>query len=64
LLDNIFEPFISTKELGTGLGLAVCKQIIEKHEGKIKVTSTEMKTVFQVELPLKKIEGIAVTIPF
>lgn len=55
LLDNIFEPFISTKELGTGLGLAVCKQIIEKHEGKIKVTSTEKKTMFQVELPLKKI---------
>lgn len=54
LLDNIFEPFISTKELGTGLGLAVCKQIIEKHEGRIKVISNDKETNFQVELPVSK----------
>ncbi|HET7657470.1 MAG TPA: ATP-binding protein, partial [Bacillales bacterium] len=54
LLDNIFEPFISTKELGTGLGLAVCKQIIEKHDGKITVTSTDEETAFHLELPNKK----------
>ncbi|MFC7393118.1 ATP-binding protein [Scopulibacillus cellulosilyticus] len=51
ILDSIFEPFISTKELGTGLGLSVCKQIIEKHEGKISVSTTEEETAFQFVLP-------------
>lgn len=52
LVESIFEPFISTKELGTGLGLSVCKQIIEKHNGKISVISSEEETTFVIKLPL------------
>lgn len=52
ILENIFQPFISTKELGTGLGLAVCKDIIEKHGGEITVTSKEGETAFQFTVPL------------
>lgn len=51
LVESIFEPFISTKELGTGLGLSVCKQIIEKHNGMISVRSDEDETTFVIKLP-------------
>ncbi|MFE1628929.1 histidine kinase N-terminal domain-containing protein [Brevibacillus reuszeri] len=45
----IFEPFFTTKELGTGIGLYVCKEIIEKHGGTIACESTEDRTVFSME---------------
>ncbi|OZM58232.1 hypothetical protein CIB95_01275 [Lottiidibacillus patelloidae] len=51
LLENIFEPFISTKELGTGLGLSVCKQIIEKHNGTISVITNPERTTFLLTFP-------------
>ncbi|HET6880830.1 MAG TPA: ATP-binding protein [Pirellulales bacterium] len=37
--DRIFEPFISTKETGTGLGLPICRRIIEAHGGQITATN-------------------------
>ncbi|WP_171051729.1 ATP-binding protein [Alteribacter natronophilus] len=51
LLETIFEPFVSTKELGKGLGLSVCKQVIEKHDGRLNCTSKDGMTVFEVCLP-------------
>ncbi|AKG21757.1 sensor histidine kinase [Calothrix sp. 336/3] len=41
LQDKIFDPFFTTKEVGkgTGLGLWICYQIIQKHHGKIEITS-------------------------
>lgn len=53
LLISIFEPFVTTKTLGTGLGLFVCREIIEKHKGKLTCYSTEEKTVFKIKLPIK-----------
>ncbi|MBM7660872.1 signal transduction histidine kinase [Bacillus mesophilus] len=47
---SIFEPFITEKKLGTGLGLFVCKQIVEKHDGEISCTSTHERTSFIIQL--------------
>ena len=51
LIEHIFEPFISQKKTGTGLGLYVCKQSIEKHGGLISVQSSNDWTVFKILLP-------------
>ncbi|MDZ5470152.1 histidine kinase N-terminal domain-containing protein [Bacillus sp. 31A1R] len=52
LLQTIFEPFVTTKTLGTGLGLFVCREIIKKHKGTLTCESTEEKTIFNIVLPL------------
>jgi signal transduction histidine kinase len=49
-INSIFEPFFTDKKLGTGLGLFVCKQIIEKHQGSITCTSTDERTSFIIQL--------------
>jgi len=51
-LNKIFDPLFTTKAKGIGLGLAVCKSIIERHQGQISVNSQEGKgTTFSIELP-------------
>lgn len=53
--EKIFHPFFSTKEGGTGLGLAVVRQIINEHGGRIECQSEPGKgTVFTIRLPLAK----------
>lgn len=55
-LKKLGEPFYSTKEKGTGLGLLVSYKIIENHNGKIQFTSEEGKgTTVEVTLPLYKL---------
>lgn len=49
---NIFEPFVSGRENGTGLGLALVSRIIADHDGWIAVDSGPGRTVFRVSLPL------------
>ncbi|MCH1626319.1 sensor histidine kinase [Ferdinandcohnia quinoae] len=52
-MDTIFEPFYTTKEFGTGIGLFVCKKIIEKHGGTITCVSDSSQTIFKIVLPLR-----------
>ena len=52
-LDKIFLPFFTTKEKGTGLGLALVHKIILAHNGQVSVESVEGSgTAFVVGLPL------------
>ncbi|ULB09681.1 ATP-binding protein [Cereibacter azotoformans] len=49
---EIFEPFVSGRENGTGLGLALVNKIISDHGGLISVDSAPGRTVFRVSLPV------------
>lgn len=52
LLDRIFEPFVTTKPKGMGVGLAICKRIIEAHYGQIEVNNRVPKGAqFNIFLP-------------
>ena len=49
---SIFDPFFSTRERGLGLGLALCKRIIEEHRGRIEAqNSDEGGAMFRIYLP-------------
>jgi PAS domain S-box-containing protein len=54
VLSRIFSPLVTTKAKGMGLGLAICKRIVDAHGGKIGVKSTVNKgTTLTVTLPIK-----------
>ena len=53
IVDRIFEPFYSTKQGGIGIGLSICRSIIEAHEGKIWAGQNAGRgSMFQFTLPI------------
>nr|WP_232829335.1 ATP-binding protein [Tropicimonas sp. IMCC34043] len=52
IAEDIFEPFVSGRENGTGLGLALVSKIIAEHKGWISVESVPGRTVFRISLPV------------
>lgn len=51
-LNKLFTPFFTTKENGTGLGLALVKKVVEEHRGKVRVSSIVNKgSTFILEFP-------------
>jgi len=51
-LNRVFKPMFTTKAHGMGMGLSICKSIIESHNGRIWVTAaTPRGSIFQFELP-------------
>ena len=49
--DRIFEPFVTTKQDGVGLGLALTRRIVEDHGGRIGFEAAPRGTTFWIELP-------------
>ena len=58
LKEHIFDPFVTNKAQGTGLGLALVASTIADHGGTIDVTSQKGKTVFRIGLPMSERGGI------
>ena len=57
-LESIFEPFTTTKETGMGMGLAICRSIVEAHAGRIWVVRNEVRGVtFRFSLPIEPWDG-------
>ena len=52
LIDNLFDPFVTTKSNGTGLGLAFVAKAIADHGGFVEVETTPRLTSFKVMLPM------------
>jgi signal transduction histidine kinase len=70
-LPKIFDRYFTTKsgpdasgKGGTGVGLAMCREIIEAHQGKIRVESTVgLGTAFTLKLPIAKVEAVMGALP-
>ena len=59
-VNKIFQPYFTTKKTGTGLGLAMCRQIVHDHGGRLTVDSQPgVGTTFTIELPVWKAGAVA-----
>lgn len=58
ILEDIFDPFVSGRENGTGLGLALASRILADHEGWISAESQPGRTTFRIALPKAPASGI------
>jgi signal transduction histidine kinase len=51
--ENIFDAFVTTKSAGMGLGLALCRMIIERHSGELSVSPAHPRgSIFRIVLPI------------
>jgi C4-dicarboxylate-specific signal transduction histidine kinase len=54
-MDRIFQPLFTTKARGMGMGLSICRSIIENHDGRIWASAGASRgSIFQVDLPTVK----------
>jgi signal transduction histidine kinase len=57
-IDGIFGAFFTTKSDGMGLGLAICRMIVEHHGGRLTASSDGNKgSLFQFDLPIESTEN-------
>jgi len=59
LKSRIFDPFVTGRPEGTGLGLALCQRLVEEMEGNLTLLDNTTETTFRLTLPLSAKRGIA-----
>jgi len=59
LMDHLFDPFVTTKPNGTGLGLALVAKIVGDHGGIIDCQSRPKQTTFRLLLPMESQKGVS-----
>lgn len=60
--ERAFEPFFTTKAFGVGLGLPICRAVVENHGGNLALVSTGRQgSVFELSLPLDRQTGPLIT---
>ena len=58
IANRLFHPFVTTKPTGMGLGLSICREIIEAHQGRLSVAPAPSGgTVFRLTLPMQAADG-------
>jgi signal transduction histidine kinase len=51
--DRIFDPFFTTKPAGMGLGLAICRTVVENYGGKLRLAKSDSRgSIFEITLPV------------
>ena len=55
ILEKLGQPFFTTKEQGSGLGLAVCYSIVSRHNGRISVETSPKGSAFSVYFALNEV---------
>jgi signal transduction histidine kinase len=59
-IDHIFDAFFTTKSNGMGIGLSICKSIIEDHGGRLwALPNLKYGSVFYISLPIDKVTSLA-----